>query len=84
MRDEQADRLIEAVVEHGNQLGRNMVHLKRFSEKQNEDQEGFLADLQSQNSELQKQAVRATQFAAGAAIVSAFVTAVQVGILILG
>ncbi len=83
LRDEQADRLIEAVVRHGNQLGNNLVHMKRFTKKQSEDQETFLAELQSQNSDLQKQAVRATQLAAGAAIVSAFVTAVQVGLAIL-
>lgn len=79
MTDDQFDRLERAVVEHGNQLGHNLVHLKRFNAAQNERQEELLRELQKTNDAMQKQALKATQFAAGATGAAAIVTAIQVG-----
>lgn len=77
MTDEQFDRLEAAITEHGNQLGVNLVHLKRFVDEQRVAQETFWADQHAANEEHQQAMLNASRwsaFAATAAAVTALVT----------
>lgn len=71
MKDEHFDRLERALVEHGNQLGGNLVHLKRFLEAQRKAQETFLREQQETTNKMQRDSVIATRWAAGAATAAA-------------
>jgi hypothetical protein len=71
MIDEQVDRLVKAVNEHGDQLGGNLVHLKRFLDAQRKAQQKFLAEQRDASDKAQMRASRAAMFSAVAAVIAA-------------
>ncbi len=74
MTNEQLNRLIESVQAHGDQLGRNLVHLKRFSERLQQEEQVFLAEQRAASDAAQSTAHRTAAFsaiAAGAAAIAA-------------
>lgn len=71
MDEKQFDRLERVLVEHGNQLGHNLVHLKKFLDGQRTAQEAFLAEQQAASDRLLQKSVNATRFAAAAAFLAA-------------
>jgi hypothetical protein len=74
MADEQLDRPVEAVHSHGDQLGGNLVHLKRFLERLQNEEQTFLAEQRAASDAAQKSAHRTEMFsavAAGAAAMAA-------------
>jgi predicted negative regulator of RcsB-dependent stress response len=78
MKDEKLDQLIEAVGAHGDQLGGNFVHLKRFLERLQTEQLTFLAEQRLASDQAQQKAYRAafwSAVAAGAAALAALVQA---------
>lgn len=82
MTDDQIERLAKAVYDHGDQLGSNLVHLKRFMGAQREAQEKFLAEQREASDKAQKMASHAAIFSAVAAGIAACATIVQVAVLI--
>lgn len=82
MTDDQVDRLAKAISEHGNQLGGNLVHLKRFLDAQREAQQKFLAEQRDASDKAQIRASQAAIFSAVAAGIAACATIVQVAVLI--
>ena len=67
MTDEQVDRLAVAIVEHGNQLGHNMVHLKRFLDAKQSEQHAFLEEQRLASDKAQEKAHRTARWSAAAA-----------------
>lgn len=78
MTDEQMNRLVEAVHSHGDQLGGNLVHLKRFFERLQNEEQAFLAEQRAASDAAQNRAHRTAMFsaiAAGAAAIAALLQA---------
>lgn len=71
MIDDQVERIVKAVNEHGDQLGGNLVHLKRFLDAQREAQQKFLAEQRDASDKAQMKASRAAMFSAVAAGIAA-------------
>jgi hypothetical protein len=83
MTDDQAEAIANAVVGHGNQIAKNLVHLKAFTSSQNEQQENFLKSIQAENKALQEQSVSAARWAAMAAGAAALASAAQVALALI-
>ena len=77
MNDEQAKLLIHAVQGHGDQLGDNLVLLKRFMQGLQKDQQQFLAEQRAASDTAQTRANRAALWSAVAAIAAALAAIVQ-------
>ena len=77
MTDEQIKRLVEAVGFHGDQLGGNLVHLKRFLERLQSEEQVFLAEQRAASDAAQQKAHRTAFFAAIAAGASAIAALLQ-------
>lgn len=77
MTDEQVNRIIDAVVGHGNQLGVNLVHLKAFLKGLQEEQHQFLAEQRAASDRAQSKAHWTAIFAAIAAGAAAVAACVQ-------
>jgi hypothetical protein len=78
MTDEQVKFLVAAVAGHGDQLGGNLVHLKRFTERLQQEQQMFLAEQRTASDAAQKKAHWSAIFsaiAAGAAAIAAIIQA---------
>jgi hypothetical protein len=75
--DEQLRRLTESIGSHGDQLGGNLVHLKRFLAKQQEEQHKFLAEQRAASDTSQRAANRAAFWSAFAATIVALAAIVQ-------
>lgn len=75
--DDQIDRIVEAVVGHGNQLGGNLVHLKRFLERLQQEQHQFLAEQRAASDAAQKKAHWTAVFSAIAAGAAALAAGLQ-------
>lgn len=78
MKDDHADKLIDTVREHGNQLSTNLGFLKHFLARLQREQHEFLAEQRQASDRAQKSANRAAIFsaiAAGAAALAAIVQA---------
>lgn len=71
------DLLGKAIAEHGNQLGENIVHLKRFLERLQNEQHDFLAEQRKITEKAQKSANTAAIFSAVAAVAAAVAAIVQ-------
>jgi hypothetical protein len=77
--DEQVTRLVDAVREHGNQFGGNLVHLKRFMERLQNEQQQFLAEQRAASDAAQEKAnqtARSSAIAARGAAIAAVVAAI--------
>ena len=78
MTDEQLERLVTALAAHGDQLGGNLVLLKKFLAAQEEEQRKFLAEQREASDRAQAKANWTAIFAAiaaGAAAVAAIAQA---------
>jgi hypothetical protein len=78
--DDQIERLVGAAATHGDQLAGNLVHLKRFLERKQEEQQAFLAEQRALSDKAQDKAHRTAMWsaiAAGAAAVAAIIQAVD-------
>ena len=72
------DRLVKAIEGHGDQLGGNLVYLKVFLQKQQNEQQAFMAEQREASDRAQATAHRAALFsaiAAGAAAIAAILQA---------
>jgi hypothetical protein len=72
--DEQANKVADAIGGHGNDMGRNLVHLKRFLADQQVQQQKFFSQLQAASDKAQRKAALAalwSAIAAGAAAIAA-------------
>ena len=67
MTDAQFDRLVNALQGHGDQIGGNLVHLKRFLERLQQQDQTFLAEQRAASERAQDKAHRTSMFAAIAA-----------------
>lgn len=70
------ESVADAVREHGNQLGRNFVYLKRFLKAQREEQQAFLTEQRELSDKAQRKASAAAVWSAVAAIAAALATIV--------
>ncbi|WP_309623372.1 hypothetical protein [Novosphingobium sp.] len=77
MTDEQFERLVNAVQVHGDQLGGNLVHLKRFLERLKQDEQSFLAEQRAASDRAQDKAHRTAIFSAIAAAAAAIAAIFQ-------
>jgi hypothetical protein len=75
---EEQETVAGAIREHGNQMGTNLVFLKKFLEGQRQLQEDFLRAQSSASEKLQVRATRAAVWSAVAAIAAAVAAVVQV------
>ncbi|HET9811713.1 MAG TPA: hypothetical protein VFP53_08470 [Sphingomicrobium sp.] len=77
MSTERKEEIADAIREHGNQLGSNLVYLKTFLEGQRKLQAEFLADQSRKNEKIQSRATRAAVWSAVAAIAAAVAAILQ-------
>ena len=70
--DAKKESTADAVREHGNQLARNLVYLKKF-----------LSAQQEQSDKIQKEALRAARWSAFAATMAAVAAIAQIFVLLL-
>ncbi len=77
MTDEQAERLIHTLREHGNQLGSNLAFLKTFMDRLQQEQREFLAEQHKATEKAQKNATRAAIASAVAAVAAAAAAVIQ-------
>ena len=77
MTDEQIERLAKVVYDHGDQLGSNLVHLKRFLGAQQEAQQKFLAEQREASDRAQHKASQSAFWSAVAAGIAAIATVLQ-------
>ena len=77
MTDDQVERLAKAVNEHGNQLGGNLVYLKKFMDAQREAQQKFLTEQREASDKAQRMASIAAIFSAVAAGIAAYAAVAQ-------
>jgi hypothetical protein len=77
MTNEQFERLVSAVQTHGDQLGGNLVHLKRFLERLQQDEQAFLAEQRAASDKAQDKAHRTAIFSAIAAAAAAIAALLQ-------
>lgn len=68
---------MKAVNEHGDQLGGNLVHLKKFLDAQREAQQKFLAEQREASDKAQRMASIAAIFSAVAAGIAAYAAVAQ-------
>lgn len=82
MTEDQSEKLVNAIIGHGNSVGGNLVHLKSFLQGRQEDQQAFLDKLQQDqqtfltqqreaSDKAQATAHRAAQLSALAAVAAA-------------
>lgn len=77
MADKDNERLVEAIGAHGDQLGGNLVHLKRFLERLQREQHAFLAEQRAASDKAQRVANWTAIWAAIAATAAAVAAIVQ-------
>jgi hypothetical protein len=75
--EDELNKLANAIIEHGNQLGINLVHFKGFLERLQGDQQTFLSELQAASDRTQRRASRAAVASAIAAIFAAAAAGAQ-------
>jgi 2,4-dienoyl-CoA reductase-like NADH-dependent reductase (Old Yellow Enzyme family) len=78
MTDEQLKQITEAIHGHGDQLAGNLVHLKRFTERLQQEQQTFLAEQRTASDAAQTKAHWSAIFsaiAAGGAAIAAILQA---------
>lgn len=69
--------IAKAIAAHGDQLGGNIVHLKRFLQGQREAQEAFLAEQRQASDRAQDKAHRTATLAMIATALAAVATGIQ-------
>lgn len=77
MNGPKSDEIAQAILAHGNLIGKNLVLLKQFMESQRKQQEDFLAEQQKISAAALSKSHRSTLMAAIAAGLSAVGTLVQ-------
>lgn len=77
MTEDETGRLARAVESHGEQLGNNLVHLKRFLKGLQDEQQSFITQQREASDAAQKKSHRAAFWSAVAAVAAAFAAAVQ-------
>jgi ABC-type transporter Mla subunit MlaD len=79
MKQEQSDSVVEAILAHGDQLGGNLVHLKRFLQRLQNEQRDFLREQRLASDVAQTTANRSARWSAMAAVAAALAAFVQAG-----
>ena len=80
MNESEPESIANAVREHGNQLGNNLAHLKRFLKAQREEQQAFLSEQRELSDKALGKATAAaiwSAVAAGAAALATIVLAID-------
>lgn len=83
MTDEQLERLAQALAAHGDQLGGNLVLLKKFLAAREEEQRKFLAEQREASDRAQAKANWTAIFAAIAAGAAAVAALVQTSVAVI-
>lgn len=74
---EEHELIARTIREHGDQLGGNLVHLKRFLEAQREAQQAFLAEQREASDRAQGKSVLVAWLAMVATMFAAIATGIQ-------
>ena len=77
MNDNQIERLAKAIYDHGDQLGSNLVLLKKFMDAQRDAQQNFPAEQREASDKAQRAATTAAIFSAVAAGIAAYAAIIQ-------
>ena len=77
MAEDETGRFVRALETHGDQLGNNLVHLKRFLKGLQEEQQSFIAEQREASDAAQKKSYRAAFWSAVAAGAAALAAGIQ-------